>query len=79
MKNPMDLQSILLAAANRNRNRPVPGFAVDEHQQPTDCGQWPQDREPSLPEGYREIWDAIEELLRYAPEESDRETDLIKN
>lgn len=79
MKNPMDLQSILLAAANRSGKQSNSGYAVDEHQQSIDCGQWPQDDEPTLPEGYRQIRDAVEELLRYAPEERDRETDLIKN
>lgn len=79
MKKPIDLQAILLAAANRSGKQSESGFAVQGHQQPTDCGQWPQDDNPKLPEGYREIRDAIEELLRYAPEENERETTLINN
>jgi len=79
MKNPMDLQSILLAAANRSRNQSESGFGVEERQQTTDCGQLPQADNPKLPEGYREIRDAIEELLRYAPEGNDRGTDLNNN
>ncbi len=70
MKNPMDLQSIFLAAANRNREQPGLGSAVDELEQQADHGQFPQDDEPRLPEGYRPIRNAIQALLMYGAEEN---------
>jgi hypothetical protein len=60
MKRSMDVRSAVFAAIDGIQK---PGReAGGEGQQNTECGQ-PQDKEPSLPEGYRQIQDAIRALL----------------
>ncbi len=61
MKRSMDLRSAVFAAIDGIQK---PGREADgEGQQNTECGQPPQDKEPNLPEGYRQIRDAIRALL----------------
>ena len=61
MKRPMDLRSAVFAAIDGIQK---PGREADsEGLQNTECGQRPQDKEPNLPQGYRQIRDAIRALL----------------